>query len=196
MTSDELTFDKLQLQLAAHGVRLVAKAGWFWGALHWIVFVVTFGGNRWFATRYITTIGRMIAVPQSWIGRPLGIYDTATIQHERVHVAQFKRAGLGSARLGILPLALVYIFLPLPICFAWFRWMLERGAYVAGFRVLLEHGRKLDELVEVGVEQMTSGRYGWTLHPWIFRGYVHRFFERALRSARGRVPRTLHRGAV
>jgi hypothetical protein len=174
-----LNYHQLKSELSMEGIHLTTKEGWFWNMLHYVVMILTFGSNRRFKQGYITTIGPVIAVPSAWtiIGeiRPAHF---CTIEHEKVHVRQFEMFGLGvSAWLGIIPMGIVYLLLPLPIGFAWGRWMLERAAYLRGLQCEIDQG--MEPRIENAVEQMTSGKYGWTLFPFM-RGYVRRWFQRGV----------------
>lgn len=172
-------FRALRIRLRQQGVRLTLKTGWFWGALHWVVAIITLGGNRSFATHYITTLANTIAVPDWWAFDPFKPEMLATIDHELAHVRQFRKFGLGSAKLGLVPMGIVYLLLPLPMGLAWGRWVLERDAYLVGYKTLLGGGADRDALIAQFVAQMTTGRYGWTLLP-VFRGYVRRWMEARL----------------
>jgi hypothetical protein len=162
---------------------IIPKTGWFWTALHYAVLVLTLGRNRTFLTRYATTIGPYIALPPDWLARLDEPWLRYLLVHERVHVQQFKRWGFGSAHVGMFTMGFAYLFLPLPVGLAWFRWMLEREAYAAGIRANLAD-RVLDPphvvaglrrvLIAGAVEQLTTGAYGWT---WPFPGAVRRWFE-------------------
>jgi hypothetical protein len=161
-------------------VKLIPKTGWFWKALDIAVRVVTFGKNKRFLTHYATTIGPWIALPEAWfehLDRYRGV-----IAHERVHYEQFKKAGLGSAVLGILPLAIVYLLLPLPIGLAYGRYVLERPAYAVSIRhelLAAGHGSTdrmyhREQLIDWATEQLSGPAYGWT---WPFPRAVRRWFE-------------------
>lgn len=168
--------------------RIIPKVGWFWTAIHWIVFVVTFGRNRRFLTEYATTIGPYIGLPPAWIPRVGEPWLRYLLVHERRHIAQARRFGLGSVWFGLVPLALLWLSFPLPLGLSWGRWYLEREAYAEGFRAELaglaaELGREptpfelrtmRKRLVDFGVRQMTSGSYGWA---WPFPAAVRRWFE-------------------
>lgn len=173
--------------------RIIPKTGWFWSGLHWIVLVLTLGRNRRFLTDYATTIGPWIALPPDWVAHvsdpaPEWAWLRYLLVHERVHVEQFRRWGFGSPRVGIVTMGFAYLFLPLPVGLAWFRWRFEREAYAEGFRVELaqlpvELGRDATEwerhtmrvrLLDFAVEQLTTGAYAWT---WPFPRTVRRWFE-------------------
>lgn len=175
-------------RLHAAGGRIVFKEGWFWETLAKVVWLITLGQNKTFLTDYYTTIGPWVGVPWDWelyseYGR------AATIEHETVHVKQCRRCGFGNVYLGILPFSLLYIFAPLPIGLAWFRWRFEREAYAHGIRFALARhddpsdGRFGSEarsyywsfLIDQAVDQLTGGAYAWT---WPFRGSVRAYFER------------------
>ena len=74
----------------------------------------------------------------------------------------------GAAVAGIPINGILYLFLPLPMGFAYFRWVAERYAYRTGFRVLLAHGWTHRRLIEKAVKQLSTARYGWTWPaPWV-----------------------------
>lgn len=176
-----MIYDKeIDEKVKAAGARLVYKKdSWFWRALHYVVLVVTFGGNRKFRTSYITTIGPVIAFPDSWPpdGAALSYSQETVILHELVHVAQFKRWGLGSAWVGILPMFCLYVLLPLPLGFAWGRWVLEREAYLQNLQRAEKWGQKsVDYEIERIVDKMTGGHYGYTLAPFEFvKNYIRKW---------------------
>lgn len=153
------------------------KTGLFWRVLNVLVIIVTFGRNRTFLTNYVTTIGPWIAFPIGW--NPADFPDI--LAHEEHHVErQFKRLGLGSAIVGIIPAGIAYLCLPLPIGLAWCRWAMERSAYVAGWAVELAglegdvRAARRAQLIDHGVRMMTTGAYGWA---WPFPRAVRRWFE-------------------
>ena len=157
---------EMKFLLERHGARLVKKRGWFWNTLHWIVAIITFGGNRSFKTGFVTTLGPIIAVPEEW--NPWRGQSESTIIHELVHVQQFKRFGFGNAWLGLPLMFLLYVLLPLPVGGAWFRWMFEREAYLENLRrdkrIGLGDGYMEVHAMRV-VERLFGGAYGWTLPP-------------------------------
>ena len=161
------------------GGKIVVKRGWFWKALHWIVFAVTLGQNRRFLTDYYTTIGPWIGVPEGWESRAIE-GRIAVLEHERIHVEQCKRFGLGNVYLGFPLFTLLYL-LCLPAGLAYFRWRFEREAYAHGINVKLYianpavRARWREQLINSAVKQLTTGLYAWT---WPFPGSVRRYFER------------------
>jgi hypothetical protein len=151
--------------LKAAGGKIVIKEGWFWKTLHYIVMIVTFGGNRNFLEGYYTTIGPWVGVPKDWESRGhLG--RAAVLEHESIHIKQCKKFGLGNVYLGLPLYTILYLLLPLPFGFAYFRWRFEREAYTHGINFRIRH--RPDErtrLIENAVIELSSGRYGWT-HPF------------------------------
>lgn len=102
-----------------------------------------------------TTIGRTIYAPVDCYD-PLD--DHASIQHEMVHVKQWNQHGLW--------FWMSYLFLPVPIFFAWFRWRWEREAYL----VDLKAGSTPEQIVDA----LASGTYLW---PWPKRWMLRWFKE-------------------
>jgi hypothetical protein len=157
--------------------KIVEKRGWFWNALHWAVYVLTFGGNKSFRDSYITTVGPIIAVPVGWDAKASAYTKWATLSHERVHLRQTRKLGLGLFWAGILPFWVLYLLLPLPIGLAYFRYLFEREAY---FENVLCDDRVFGKAVaykriERCVEQLTTGAYGYT---WPFKHTVRKYFTR------------------
>jgi hypothetical protein len=107
-------------------VVLVTKDYWFWKALAWLLLIISFGQfkREKFLTRFATTIGPIQAYPSEWSTLSEGI-----IVHESHHTKQARWFGfLIHPWVGLLPMALFYLFLPLPILLAYFRYRLELGA--------------------------------------------------------------------
>lgn len=74
-----------------------------------------------------TTIGSTVWCPDDDMVPP------SVAEHEAIHVAQWKKWG---------PLFLVlYLFFPVPVFFAYFRWRFEREAYLVNIQ---KHGYNID----------------------------------------------------
>lgn len=150
-----------QALLASVGARIVDKSGWLWWLVGWLLRVSTLGRLRHF-DHYVTTIGPIIAVPP---GYPRDqAFFLYLLHHEVEHVRQFKRFGFGSAWLGVLPMAIVYLLLPLPMGLAWGRYRLERGAMLAELRAMMRHNedtRTLKARVTSMARQLSGPDYAW-----------------------------------
>lgn len=167
-------------QMKADGVKVVEKKGWFWTVLNWIVVVVSFGKNRRFLLNYYTTIGPVVGIPRGLT--PANASESVLI-HEWHHVKQCRMFGFGSAWLGLPMFGLMYIFLPLPIGLAWWRYYFEREAYAIGINHRLETTKGLlpsgksklrEDLIAHAVAQLTGADYAWT---WPFKKSVRKWFE-------------------
>ena len=169
----ELWLQRVIDEIKAHGGRVVEKKGWFWKALHYVVMVVTFGGNREFLTRYYTTLGGTIGYPKGWEKSSLES-RIAVLEHELVHIKQCKKFGLGNVWLGLPLYTPLYLLFPLPVGLAYFRWRFEREAYAHGIRCRLKMEPELyDKLIDHAVNELTSGAYGWT---WPFQSSAYGYF--------------------
>lgn len=108
-----------------------------------------------------TTVGEIIYVPATW-----DTLSPATkyirLQHEMVHLAQYKQYGT----VGFLAR---YALLPLPIGFAWYRYSFEREAFYAEMKALLDvYGpATLRAKRNFFVEQFTGKNYYWS---WLIPG--------------------------
>jgi len=143
--------------------------------IHRALVVVTFGAQRRYLDGYQTTIGQTVYVTPDWDERPVA-ERYATMRHERMHLRQFRRYGL-------VAMALLYLFVPLPLGLAWFRARFEWEGYAETIRAVAEvHGRARveDRGFRAGiVRQFTSGAYGWM---WPFRRTLERWYDEVVRS--------------
>lgn len=182
MSNAELAKQKYEelLNNMPYGAKLIYKEGLFWNILHWIVFVITFGSNKTFKDGYCQTFGKWICVPTSWKSlNPYYVGRLATLKHELIHVKQYKTYGLGSATLGMIPVGILYLLIPIPIGFAWFRWLFEREAYVESIKTYkeFEGNDMVSRYIERCVTNLTTGQYAWTMP---FPNYVRNYFINAV----------------
>lgn len=130
-------------------------------------------GNKSFMGSFITTIGDNMWVPDAWDNYT--DYDRAEIvRHERVHLRQQRRYGM-------LLYAALYLLVPLPILYAWGRYMLEREAYEETLQAQAEYygveyikdPSNRDFILSV----FTDNSYGWM---WSNRKDVERWYDKAV----------------
>jgi uncharacterized membrane protein len=159
--------------------RIVEKKGAFWSVVNFLVYVLTFGKNKLFNYAYITTLGPLVAVPVGWIDEagPDEIYSV--LLHEFVHLKQIKRLGFGIFWLGIVPFLIAYLLLPLPVGFAYCRYLFEREAYTESLRFDFEmYGEDAAQsTIKQTVDQLSTGAYGWTMP---FPEVIRRYFDAKL----------------
>ncbi len=141
--------------------------------LHGALIIVTFGQQRFFLSRYVTTIGQRIYLPAGWEKRdPRSRYTV--LRHEAVHLRQFRRYTLVGA-------ALIYLLPILPLGLAAGRAMMEWEAYAETFRATAEvygiKAARAPTLREHVIRQFTSGAYGWM---WPFPKQLHRRIDALL----------------
>lgn len=152
---------------------IVKKDDTFSRVLDVAVRVVTFGTQRSYLSRYVTTIGSRIYLPEGWNERDAKS-RYVTLRHEAVHLAQFERWGL----VGMTVLYLLPIF---PLGLAWGRARIEWEAYAETFRATAEvHGLKAARdpaLREHVVRQFVTGAYGWM---WPFASQVNAWIDTVL----------------
>jgi hypothetical protein len=132
--------------------------------------VVTFGAQTSYLTHYTTTIGRAVYVTDDWDGWSAE-RRYVVMRHERIHLRQF-------ARYGLVGMAFLYLFVPLPAGLAWFRAHFEKEAYAETIRVAAEvwgiDAVKAPAHRKHVVDQFVSGNYGWM---WPFRRAVERWYD-------------------
>lgn len=146
--------------------------------IDWFLKVITLGMMRRFMTDFVTTIGTTVYVPKYW-ETELEATRIVILRHERVHMRQRQRYGA-------VLYALLYLFLPFPLIFAYFRMRLEQEAYEESMVALadLDHNARevffSDWYRTSMVGHFTSAEYFWM---WPFRRSVEQWYYRAVRKA-------------
>jgi hypothetical protein len=139
--------------------------------------VVTFGRMHTYLGSYQTTIGKTVYVTADWEQLdPDQRY--VTLRHEAVHLRQFRKLTLPG-------MALLYLFVPLPMGLAWFRAYFEKEAYAESIRAAAEvwgpaHPRNTAYREHV-IRQFLGPSYGWM---WPFRGRLERWYDGVLATVR------------
>jgi hypothetical protein len=163
---------EIEERMRALGVRIVDKqASRLQRLIAGTLKLISFGRMDRYLGGFVTTIGRTIYVPPDWASWPADS-RVDVLRHELVHVAQFERYGL-------VPMAIAYLLLPLPVGLAWCRMRLEREAYEESMRAAFERGGKEAVLaMRAGIlSRFTGPDYLWM---WPFPGGLHRWFDRTL----------------
>jgi len=112
----------------------------------------------WFARGFTITIGRSIYVSDTFDSWPARERE-AILAHERVHLEQWRRWKI------LFPV--LYLLLPVPIFFAYFRWRFEREAFLVNVR---QHGYDVEQVVD----SLWSG-YFWTWpRAWMLRWFYRK----------------------
>ena len=135
--------------------------------------VVTFGQMRDYLGGYQTTIGKTVYVTADWDQRDQ-LERYVTLRHEAVHLRQFKR-------LTLPVMALLYIFVPLPLGLAYFRARFEQAAYAESIRAAADvwgpqAPRRPAYRAHI-IEQFLGPSYGWM---WPFRTAIERWYDGVL----------------
>lgn len=135
--------------------------------------ILTFGGQSAYMTRYVTTIGQRIYLPDSWAARA-EVDRLITLRHEAVHLRQFRRYTL-------VGMSLLYLVPILPLGLAWGRARLEWEAYEETLRATAElrgpAAARAPALRARVIEQFVGPAYGWM---WPFPRVVGRWIDDAL----------------
>jgi len=136
---------------------------------------VTFGRMTAYLTHYQTTIGCTVYVTPDWDDRPADA-RYVTMRHERVHLRQFRRWTFPA-------MAVLYLFVPLPLGLAWcrarFEWAAYRETIAAAAEVYGPQHVRSRAFRESIVRQFTGPGYGWM---WPFQRAVERWYDAALRD--------------
>ena len=93
--------------------------------------IMTFGKMNTFMEDFITTVGNTVYVNNTWDARSTST-KAITLRHERVHMRQSKS-------LGRIKFSLLYLLLPVPVAFAYYRKKFEQEAYEESLRALFEY---------------------------------------------------------
>lgn len=141
--------------------------------IHRVLVVVTFGQMRDYLESYQTTIGKTVYVTSDWDDWSAD-RRYVTMRHEAIHLRQFRKYSLPV-------MALLYVFLPLPVGLAWFRAHFEREAYAESIRAAAEvwgpdHPKRPEYRNHI-VDQFVGPSYGWM---WPFRKGIERWYDRVL----------------
>jgi hypothetical protein len=154
-------------------LRVIDKAGdRFSRLIDRALSIVTFGGQRFYLTRYVTTMGQTIYVPSGWSERtPESRY--ITLRHEAIHLRQFRRYGR-------VAMTFLYLVPFVPFGLAWGRARLEWEAYAETLRATSEvHGLAAarDPRLHANiVAQFTGPAYGWMWpFPRVVQGWIDHF---------------------
>ena len=171
-TDYENVIKEVQAEFPAFSVVSKQKSN-FMKAINVALKIITFGKMKTFMTTFTTTIGPTMYVPETWLTR-FPSDRIITVRHERVHLRQSKKYG------NIL-FSLMYMFLPLPIFFAYFRMKFEQEAYEEtlrayyacyGMPALLSFHLRSNIL-----EHFTSAEYFW-MWPW--KKSLNRWYDKAV----------------
>lgn len=140
--------------------------------------IITFGQMKNFMTEFITTIGNKVYVPSTWEDNTL-TSKAEIIRHERVHMRQAKKYGR-------FLFSLLYLAIPLPTVFAYFRKKFEQEAYEESLKALYEyHGEKVfTPMLKEGIlAHFTTAQYFW-MWPW--RKDLEKWYNMAVEKAKSR----------
>lgn len=145
----------------------------FWA---WTMFVFTLGfaGGKKYLTKYLTTVGNTVYVPESWVNgtRKDHFNMIHVLVHEREHMRQSRRKGK-------IAHALAYIFWPFPIGFANYRLESELEAMAAA-TVYSDYVYDLfGDSYASAAKEMTSATYFW---PTFSKTKAVRVFSKKLRE--------------
>lgn len=142
-------------------------------AIHYALIAATFGYMRSYLDSFQTTIRKTVYVTADWDRLDPDV-RYVTLRHEAVHLRQFRRFSLPI-------MALLYVFLPLPIGLAYFRAYFEKQAYaetiaaaaeVWGIETARSEGHR-----NYVIGQFIGPSYGWM---WPFRRGLERWYDRIL----------------
>jgi hypothetical protein len=141
----------------------------FMKLLNVCLLIITLGQMRTFMTRFTTTIGYRVYIPDTW---PSWNWKERAIilRHERVHMRQRQTWGM-------LRFSLMYLLLPVPVLFANWRTRFEMSAYAESMRASIEYygADSLDgHHKKWMVWQFIGPSYFWM---WVGRKRIERWYN-------------------
>lgn len=140
--------------------------------------IITFGQMKNFMTGFITVLGNKVYVPDAWEDTTL-TSKAEIIRHERVHMRQSKKYGR-------FLFSFLYLAVPFPAFFAYFRKKFEQEAYEESLKALHEyHGEKIftPNLKEGMLAHFTTAQYFW-MWPW--RKDLEKWYDSAVEKVKSR----------
>lgn len=179
----------------APSVVLTTKDHWLWRVIARLLWLASCGrfAPSTFLQDYATTLGPIQAYPSSWpeLSRPL-------LVHECRHTGQCERLGwlipvIGwtHARVrtwvGLAPMGLLYVLLPLPMGLSYGRLRLELDAERESWRASLQRRwltpRQVRARAATFADRLSSAHYLWTWpRPWT-RALARRAAEQVIAAA-------------
>ena len=121
-----------------------------------------------------STVGKHIYMPDGWDYATTPLYQTyVTLKHEAEHLHFFTRFGLV---FGLI----LYLFLPLPVFFAYGRYRMERRAAVEELLAISDIGGDAWNRLNLYSDALTNVRYFYTWYSkhavrrWLNREYLRR----------------------
>jgi hypothetical protein len=129
--------------------------------------------GAWFVFLSGITICNTVYVKRGWAYKNVR-NRIALLRHERIHLRQYKRLGLGSNKLGLIPFLFLYLLVPLPIWRSW-RALLEVEAYRESLAAWADLGEPNPEpRARMYAATIASRKYGWA---WSEAGLLKRLLK-------------------
>lgn len=133
-----------------------------------LLYVLSFGKNQDFMTKFTTTLGTTIFVSSGWDDLS-PVSQCVVLRHERVHMRQAKKYGR-------LMFSFLYLFWPLPMFRAAWRRRFEQEAYEETIRAVYEYGEDPANYVfrVRMILHFTSSEYLWM---WTNEADIEEWFD-------------------
>lgn len=137
--------------------------------------VISFGQMTSFM-KFTTTIGFTVYTSAEWGTFPEE-KKIEVLRHERIHMQQREDLGLW--------FSLIYLLLPVPILFAYYRSKFEREAYEESMRTISEfRGIKAledQDFRERMIKRFTGSGYFWC---WVYRPSIEKWYDHTVAMLR------------
>lgn len=168
---EEFVFQIFKTQSEFHGFKLIKKSESLLMRVIGLILYYLSMKKLKFCDDYHTVVGKTLYTGTSWDTTMIYLEKAEIIRHERVHLQQMKRCGLGCFWLGLIVFSILYVFI-LPCVFTLHGFWFEREAYQESIRARKEYGLHFDK--EWIVSQFVGPYYFW-MFP--FRSIVEKWFE-------------------
>jgi len=145
--------------------------------LGFLLKVVTLWQMKTFMTRFTTTMGNTIYVHAGWDKLPEAS-RVQVLRHERVHMRQAKKYGR-------FVFSFLYLLVPLPLFFAYYRSKFEMEAYAESMKATVEENG-IDIVLSLKyrkamISYFTTAKYGWM---WVGRSRVEKWYDQTVARLR------------
>lgn len=174
---DEIQYNKIYSRIKSAYPKfdvLEKENSTFMKILNVFMIILSFGQNKEFLTKYITTIGYKIYVPEFWFRTPYHI-RIEKLYHEAIHMEQ-------RTRYGILFYPLYLLGLPFPIFFAYYRTKFEKEGYEATMQYHYKrYGEQFftTEYKNSILEKFSSSGYLWM---WMNKSSIEKWYDDFLKE--------------
>lgn len=143
--------------------------------------IVTFGTNNHFMKSVTTTIGYTVYIPENWF-KQSSINRVCLLKHESVHMEQ-------RSKLGWFAFYFLYLFIPLPFLFAYYRTKFEKDGYREELKqMMIYYGPEILDSQDTKddiISQFNSSTYLWM---WVIKSSIIKWYDQTIKELKESQP--------